>query len=202
MIVIKILAVCGMLSPILYTIMWILGGLIVPNYSHLHKDISSLYAINAHKRWVFQSLMILTSAFLLVFFISTIWSLNDSGGSLAGPILLIIIGFMGFLVACFFPLNEGGEPTGWQGMGHVILVVGMGIVQIIAMFFLFFRLRYVADWNGLAIFTLTSAIVSLILVGIMSFFVGKPYMGLAERFMVNAYQIYYFVFALVVYLNN
>ncbi len=202
MLVFKILAIFGMLSPIIYTLMWILGGFIVPEYSHLHKDISSLFAVKAHRRWLFQSLMIVCSAFLLIFFASSQWATNNGEGSIVGSVLFIISGVMGLLVACLFPLDEGGLPTAWRGKGHVILVVGMGILQIVAMFFIFFRLRLIVGWNGLAIFTLVAAIVSLILVGVMSFFGGKPYMGLAERFMASSYQIFYFVFALVVYLNN
>ncbi|NHJ33112.1 MAG: DUF998 domain-containing protein [Asgard group archaeon] len=198
----KILAICGMLSPIIYTLMWIIGGFIVPEYSHLHKDISSLFAVKAHRRWLFQSLIIVGSTLILIFFSGSHWATNNGEGSIVGPILFIISAVMGLLVACLFPLDEGGEPTTWRGKGHVVLVVGMGILQIVAMFFLYFRLRQVVGWNGFAIFTLVSAIVSLVLVGIMSFFGGKPYMGLAERFMASSYQIYYFAFALVVYFNN
>jgi len=202
LLVFKILAICGMLSPIIYTLMWILGGFIVPEYSHLHKDISSLFAVKAHRRWLFQSLIIVSSALLLIFFAGSHWAANNGEGLIVGSVLLIISAVMGLLIACLFPLDEGGEPTGWRGKGHVILVVGMGILQIVAMFFLFFRLRLIDGWKGLAIFTLVAAIVSLILVGVMSFFGGKPYMGLFERLMASSYQIYYFGFALVVYLNN
>ncbi|MBK5113655.1 MAG: DUF998 domain-containing protein [Candidatus Heimdallarchaeota archaeon] len=198
----KILAICGMLSPIIYTLMWVIGGFIVPEYNHLHKDISSLFAVKAHRRWLFQSLIIASSALMLVFFAGSHWGTNNGEGSIVGPILFIISAVMGLLVACLFPLDEGGKPTAWRGKGHVVLVVSMGILQIVAMFFLFFSLRLVDGWKGFGIFNLVSAIVSLILVGVMSFFGGKPYMGLAERFMASAYQIFYFVFALVVYFNN
>ena len=202
MLAFKILAVCGMLSPIIYTLMWILGGLIVPKYSHLHKDISSLFAVKAHRRWLFQSLIITSSVLLLIFFAGSHWAINNGEGSIVGSIIFIVSAVVGVLIACLFPLDEGGKPTGWRGKGHVILVVAMGILQIVAMFFLFFRLRFFDGWINLAIFTLVAAIVSLVLVGVMSFFGGKPYMGLAERFMASAYQIFYFVFAMVVYFNN
>lgn len=201
MILFKILAVCGMLSPIIYTLMWILGS-IVPGYSHLHKDISFLFAVKAYRRRLFQSLIIISSVLILVFFGGSHWAINNGEGSIVGPIILIVSAVIGVLIACMFPLDEGGEPTGWRGKGHVILVVTMGILQIVAMFFLYFRLRLVDGWKDLAIFTLVAAIVSLALVGMMSFFGGKPYMGIAERFMASSYQIYYFVFALLVYLKN
>lgn len=201
MLVFKILAVCGMLSPIIYTLMWILGS-IVPGYSHLHKDISSLFAVKAYRRWLFQSLIIVSSVLILVLFGGSHWAINNGEGSIVGPIILIVSAVIGVLIACLFPLDEGGEPTGWRGKGHVILVVAMGILQIVAMFFLYFRLRLVDGWDGFAVFTLVAVIVSIILVVVMSFFGGKPYMGLMERFMASAYQIFYFVFAIVLYFNN
>jgi len=65
----RILALCGMLSPVLYTLLWILGGILVPGYSHIRDDVSSLYAIDAYRRWFFQPLFILCSTLLLVFFL-------------------------------------------------------------------------------------------------------------------------------------
>jgi len=38
----QILAICGMLSPIFYTAMWIIGGKLQSDYSHIKHDISSL----------------------------------------------------------------------------------------------------------------------------------------------------------------
>ena len=55
---IHVAAVCGMLSPIIYTLAWILGGFIVPGYNHIKKDVSSLFAVGAHKRWLFAAMFI------------------------------------------------------------------------------------------------------------------------------------------------
>ena len=197
-----VLAILGMLSPIIYTAMWIIGGIIVPEYSSLHKDVSSLMAVGAYKRRLFQSLMVVSSIFMLAFYCGIHWSVNNGEGSLVAPILFIISSFMGLLLPIFFPLDEGGEPTTWRGKGHVILVVLMGIIQITAMIFMYVRLRLVEGWQDFAIINLVSAILALVLVVIMSFFGGKKYMGLVERIMVSEYQIYYFVTALLILLKN
>ena len=202
MVVIKILAILGMLGPIIYTIMWIIGGFIVPEYNPIHKDVSSLMAVGSYKRRLFQSLMIISSTFLLALYCGLHWGVNNGEGSLVGPILFIISTFMGLLVACFFPLDEGGEITTWRGKGHLIIVVLMGIIQITAMVFMYVRLRLVEGWQDFAIISLVSAIIALILVVISGFFAGKDYMGLVERIMVSEYQIYYFVTALLIFLRN
>jgi len=202
MVVIKILAVLGMLAPIIYTVMWVIGGFIVPDYNPIHKDVSSLMAVGAYKRRLFQSLMIVSSTFLLAFYFGIHWGVNNGEGSIVGPILFIISAFMGLLIACFFPLDEGGEITTWRGKGHLIIVVLMGIIQITAMVFLYVRLRLVEGWQDFAIISLVSAIIALILVVFSGFFAGKDYMGLVERIMVSEYQIYYFVTALLIFLRN
>jgi len=53
--ILQVLAICGMLSPIVYTIMWILGGVLQQDYSHIRDDISSLFAVNAPNKGLMQS---------------------------------------------------------------------------------------------------------------------------------------------------
>jgi hypothetical protein len=198
----KILAICGMLSPVLYTLLWILGGIIVPGYNHIRDDVSSLYAIDAYKRWLFQPLFIVCSSLLLIFYLGLHWGVNNGSGSVAGPILFIISSFLGVLVACFFPLDAEGEIGTWRGKMHLILIAVSGIVLLPAMVLMFFRLRSTAGWQGFAVYSLVSAPVTLILVILTGYFTGSKYMGLIERFMVSKYQLYYFVTGLMVFLRN
>ncbi|UCD01872.1 MAG: DUF998 domain-containing protein, partial [Promethearchaeota archaeon] len=117
MIIFQILAICGMLSPIIYTAMWIICGNLDSNYSHIRDDISSLFAVGAPNRRLSQSLVITESVLLFVFFIGLHAGINDGGGSILGPIFLIISSILGILVALFFPLDEGGEFTTYKGKG-------------------------------------------------------------------------------------
>jgi hypothetical protein len=198
----RILALCGMLSPVLYTLLWILGGILVPGYSHIRDDVSSLYAIDAYRRWFFQPLFILCSTLLLVFFLGLHRGVNQGNGSVVGPVLFIISSLLGVVVACLFPLDAGGEISTLRGKLHLILIAASGVVLLPAMVLMFFRLRSVPGWKGFAVYSLVSAPVTLILVIVTSYFTGSKYMGLVERFMVSKYQLYYFVTALVVFLRN
>ena len=146
--------------------------------------------------------MIVTSTLLLAFFAGMHWGVNNGEGSLVGPILFITSSFIGLLVASFFPLDVDGEITTWRGKMHIILIVITGIMQITAMVFMFVRLKLIEGWTGFAIFSLVAACVSLLLVVISGIFITSNFMGLIERFMVSSYQIYYFVFALMVFLRN
>ena len=80
----QVLAICGMLSPIVYTAMWILGGLLRSDYSHIRNDISSLFAVDAPDKRLMQSFIILSSVLLFVFYLGLHECINDGGGSTIG----------------------------------------------------------------------------------------------------------------------
>ena len=64
----QIIAICGMFSSILYTMMWILGGYLRSDYHHIRDDISSLFAVGAPKREIFKAFIVASSVLLFIFF--------------------------------------------------------------------------------------------------------------------------------------
>ena len=202
MIIFQILAVCGMLSPIVYTAMWIYVGRLDSEYSHIRDDISSLFSVGAPNQRLAQVFIIISSVLLFIFYLGLHDGLNDGGGSIVGPILLIISSILGVLVAFFFPLDVGGEIKTYRGKMHILLVVASGILTITGMVLLWLRLQLVAVWSAFATFSLVSAILSAILIIISGIFATGKYRGILERFGVTPYQLYYFVLGLMVFLVN
>ncbi|MFX0066280.1 MAG: DUF998 domain-containing protein [Candidatus Hermodarchaeota archaeon] len=198
----QILAICGMVSPIVYTAMWILGGILRSDYSHIRDDISSLFAVDAPHQRLFQSFIVVSSVLLFLFYIGLHEGINDGGGSILGPFLLLTSSVLGVLVALFFPLDAGGEMTTLRGKMHTILVVVSGILTIVGMVALWLRLQLVAEWSIFATYSLISAIASFILIIISGIFITSSYRGLLERLGVTPYQLYYFVLGLMVFLAN
>jgi len=198
----NLLAICGMLSPIIYTLMWILGGILLPDYSHIRDDVSTLIAVDSPRKNLFDKFIISSSTLLFVFYLGLHWGVNDGVGSIIGPVLFVIGGFLGVLVALFFPLDPGGEIVTTRGKMHLILISISGILTTAGMVAMWFRLEAVIEWSAFATFSLIAAAVSLILVVVSAFTATKSYFGLIERFMVSTYQIYYFVLALMVFLTN
>jgi len=197
-----LLTICGMLSPIIYTLMWILGGILQPEYSHIRDDVSSLIAVDAPNKKLFDKFIISSSTLLFIFYVGLHWGINNGEGSAIGPILFVISGFLGVLVALFFPLDPGGEIITTRGKMHLVLIAISGILATAGMVAMWFRLESVAEWSVFATFSLFTAIVSLILVVISAVTATSSYFGLIERFMISSYQIYYFVLALMVFLTN
>jgi len=91
--------------------------------------------------------------------------------------------------------------TTWRGKMHLILVIVMGILTIAGMIALWFRLKEVGGWEFFAVYSLTSAIVAIILLIISGIFIEGNYRGLLERIGVTPFQLYYFILPLMVYLN-
>ncbi len=197
----QILAICGMLSPIVYTLMWIVGGKLQSDYSHIKHDISSLFAVRAPNQRLMQTFIIISSVLLFLFYLGLHEGLKD-GGSIIGPYLFIIASILGILIAFFFPLDEGGEMTTWRGKMHLILVILMGILTIAGMIALWFRLNMVPGWSTFAIYSVVSAVVALILLIISGIFIEGNYRGLLERLGVTPFQLFYFILPLMIFLNN
>lgn len=198
----QILAICGMVSPILYTVMWILGGIIRSDYDHIRDDISSLFAVGAPKKRFFNNFIIVSSSLLFMFYLGLHWGINNGQGSFTGPILLIVSGFLGVLVALFFPLDAGGEIITLRGKMHLILVITSGILTIAGMVALWFRLEFVEGWSAFANYSLISAIASFVLIIISGIFIKSRFRGLLERLGVTPFQLYYFILGLMVFLTN
>lgn len=198
----QILAICGMLSPIIYTVMWILGGFLVPDYNHIRDDISSLMAVGAPRKRVFDSFLIASSVLLFVFYLGMVLGVYNIPVSIIGHILFFTSGLLGVLVALLFPLDEGGEISTYRGKAHLALVFGSGFLLIIGMVIVWFDLVGVAFWNVFAMYSLISAIIALVLMIISGIFMKSRYRGLLERLGVSTFMLYYFVLALMVFLTN
>ena len=197
----QVFSICGMISPILYTAMWILGGKLQLDYNHIRDDISSLYAVGAPNKRLMQSFIIVSSILLFLFYLGLHEGLNDVG-SIIGPYLFFIASILGILIAFFFPLDEGGEIITWRGKMHLALVIVMGILTIGGMIALWFRLKEVSGWSTFATYSLFSAIVALILMIISGIFIQGNYRGLLERLGVTPFQLFYFILPLMIFLNN
>lgn len=198
----QILAICGMLSPIVYTLMWILGGILRSDYNHVRDDISSLFAVGAPRKGLFNSFIIVSSSLLFIFYLSLHWGINNGEGSIVAPVMFAVSGFLGVLVALFFPLDVGGEITTARGKMHLVLIMASGILTIGGMVALWFRLESIEAWSLFANYTLISAIVALALMVVSGIFIKTRFRGLLERFGVTPFEVFYFILALMVFTTN
>ena len=192
----KIYAICGMLSPIVFNLIWIIAGFIQPGYDHILNDVSSLMALGAPNKLLFDSMNIASFILEIIFFIGLIMVIKELNGSIAGPAVLLAGKILGIIVPIFFPLNYGGLPTGFTGMAHLIIVMITGFIALGGMIVMWRGLKKVNEWKGYDIYSLITFIITLIFTMWLVFAAGTEIMGLVERFVIIINGQYTFVLAL------
>lgn len=198
----KIYAICGMLSPIVFNLIWIMGGILQPGYDHIRDDVSSLMALGAPNKLLFDIMNITNFVLTIIFLIGLILVIKELEGPIVGPVILLIGNILGITVPIFFPLNYGGEPTGITGMMHLIIVMLTGFIALGGMIAMWRGLRKVDEWKGYDVYSLITFILTLIFTMILVITVGSEIMGLAERLVIIVNGQYIFVLALKTFLTS
>jgi len=195
----KVFAICGMIAPIVYAMIWILGGILQPEYSHIRDDVSSLLAVGAPNKLLFDAMDIVYVLLMIVFFSSLHWAINKGKGLILGPALLLTGSLIGLPIPLFFPLDAGGEIITFVARVHVILVMLMAFVTLAGILAMWLRLRKVDQWKGYGTYSLITFMVSLVLGLVAVRTVGTEIMGLTERLVATSVGQYVFVIALRAY---
>jgi hypothetical protein len=195
----KIFALCGIIAPIIFNMIWILGGILQPGYSHIRDDVSSLLALGAPNKLLFDIMNIINVCLTIIFLIGLTLVMKENSVSIIGPILLLISSFLNLTVALFFPLNYGGEPTGVTGISHLVIVMLTGFINLGAMVVLWRKLRNVEGWNGYDIYSLVTFICTLIVTIFLVIAAGSEIMGLVERLVIIANNQYFVILAIKIY---
>ena len=198
----QLIALGGMIGPILYTSIWVLGGILQPGYSHIRDDVSSLLAVGAPNKRLFDIMHVLDVILVIIFFSNLHWAIDGGQGSIVGPACWLLANIIEFVVAIFFPLDKGGEMISPTAKMHFKLVLVMAFLSAVGMLALWLRLSSTEGWVRLGTYSLVSFIVSTITGLYASKKVGTEIMGLAERLVVTTNVLYIFVLALNVFLIN
>ena len=196
----RIFALGGMLGPVLYTLIWVLGGFLQPDYSHIRDDVSSLMAVGAPNKRLFDLMQAADVVLMMVFFTSLHWAIEGGEGSILGPACFVASNVVGLAVVLFYPLDEGGGIESPRAQMHVKLVGLMSVLAMVGMVAMWLRFMGADGWAGFSQYTLATFVVTLAtgLVAVRT--AGSEIMGLTERLVVTANVQYFFVLALKVYL--
>jgi len=191
----KIFAIGGMIGPFLYASIWILGGILQPGYNHIRDDVSSLLAVGAPNKLLFNTIEIIYVVLMMLFFISLHWSIDKGKGSIIGPALFTASFGIELLLTLFFPLDAGGEIITITAQTHLALVGLMVVLTVIAMLALWRRFRKTEQWKKYAIYTLVTFILTLAF-GLAAGPLGSEVKGLTERITATIIGQYIFIIAL------
>jgi len=198
----QLIALGGMIGPILYTMIWILGGILQSDYSHIRDDVSSLLAVGAPNKRLFDIMHVIDVVLVIIFFSTLHWAIDGGQGLIIGPACFLLANLIELVVALFYPLDEGGEIKSARAKMHWNLVKVMAILAVVGMLAMWYRLSSTSGWEWLGTYSLVTFIVSAVTGLWASKNVGTKIMGLTERLVVTTNVQYIFVLALNVYLTS
>ncbi|MFC1802533.1 DUF998 domain-containing protein [Thermoproteota archaeon] len=196
----QLIAVGGMIGPIIYTSIWILGGILQPDYNHIRDDVSSLMAVGAPNKRMFDIMQLINIILVITFFSSFHWAIDGGQGSIIGPACFVLTNLINIPVVLFYPLDEGGELNSSTAKMHFKLVMVMAVFGAAGMLAFWQRLSNTPGWVWYGTYSLITFIVTAITGVIASKTAGTEIMGLTERLVVTANVQYIFVLALKVFL--
>jgi len=201
----KVLLLCGVISPLIYIGMTILGGALIPGYSHIRDTVSELMSPGAPNKSLMDTLMALSSVFMTLFGFGVLQFIKASGKSnrlaIASAVLLIILGVLQVVVVLFFPQDPMGEELTFPGKMHIGLVGIQALMSILIPLFLGLGLRKTGLLPGYGIYSIVSAVL-IVAMGIAIFPLGKSIMGLTERITILIYDLWLIVIAAKFFLQS
>ncbi|MFC1956770.1 DUF998 domain-containing protein [Chloroflexota bacterium] len=180
----KAFAVCGIIAPIFYLLMAVIGGALILGYSHLSETVSELLVAGAPNRPLLATLMIISSVLGILFPIGLHRGINEGKGSKVGPAFLIIASVL-TLFTTYFPQDPGGPPVTFAGTVHVVLIIPMVILSLGAFLAFWRRLKSDSRWSGYDKYSLVTFIIAIPLGVISAVSLDSPYVGLLERLSVG-----------------
>jgi hypothetical protein len=195
----KVLALCGILAPIVYILALIVGNILDPSYSQVGKTVSELIQQGAPNRDLLNAIFIVYNILLIPFAFGLYIGLKKGWARNVILAALVLVGVLGVLWTLFFPLDVGGKSESLTGQLH-LAVGGIVVPLIFALELSFWRsARKDSRWQGYGKFSLAIFAVTLIF-GFTTFgFVNSDYRGLFERITTGSFLLWVEVLALKLY---
>jgi hypothetical protein len=194
----KALIFCGLLIPVTYIVMYVLGGALRPGYNHIVDSVSELLSPGAPNRILITIIDLVYGVLHILFGIGV---LNHIRGTehkaLIGNIgawMIIGVG-IAIIGTAIFPQDAMGAPATIQGKIHLALVFGVLLpFSILSALLIGIWMKRSGMHSGFVTYTFISVAVMVVLGGAGGALAGGPYMGLGER--ISALTIHQWLFVL------
>jgi hypothetical membrane protein len=148
----RILAVCGIIAPILYVMLIIVEGLLRPGYSQVSQAMSELGQNGTPNATLQDANFVIDGILLIALAVGLHKGINQGAGSRIGPALMAVFGSANILVGTLFPLPSPFHmPVG---------VIGF-VAMIIAIFAFSRRARRDNQWHGYGSYSLATGVLSV-----------------------------------------
>jgi hypothetical membrane protein len=181
----RFLSLCGVIAPLLFVFMTILGGANRPGYSHLSDTVSELLSPGSPNKLLLDCLLTIFALLLVCFGFGILQFVRRSRlssriGSL-GASFYIAMGVVSLATATIFPQDARGSAPTFQGQMHIYLSGVVGILSILFMLLIGLWFRRTGIFPAFGTFSFITIGVVVLSAGFFVAQVGSPIMGLAER---------------------
>ncbi|MCD4767026.1 MAG: DUF998 domain-containing protein [Methanosarcinales archaeon] len=189
----------GILSPIFFVLVDIIGGMITPDYSRIINAVSELTQAGSENIYLLSSLFFISAVMGIGFGIGIVTEFSYSRSKLifSGGILIIINGIFSGLTGTIFPMDPFNVDITFAGTLHIILTAlnALMIMLLIPMMGIgFYKER---QWVSFRLYSIITLLIIVIFGGstpvLMMNDIGL--LGLFERIVIYSYLLWFFVLA-------
>ena len=201
----RTLSLCGVIAPVLFVFMAILGGAIRPGYSHISDTVSELFSPGAPNKLLLDPLHTIFALLLALFGYGMLQFVRGSGhstrGGVVGAALFMAMGLLSVTTATIFPQDAWGSTPTVRGQLHQILSGVVGLLSMLSMVLIGIWFNRAKLFPGFGTYSFVTVGLSLVSAGWFVANVGSPIMGLAERITILVGFQWTFILALRVFLR-
>lgn len=181
----RFLSLCGVMAPVLFVFVAILGGALRPGYSHVSDTVSELFSPGSPNKPLLDTLHTLFALLMTLFGIGLLRLVRGSERArwigVAGASLFIAMGLVSVATAAVFHQDPWGSPSTFAGGMHVMLTGVVGLLSILSMLLIGIWSGRAEVYRGLAAHSFVTIGAAIVATGFFVATMGGPIMGLAER---------------------
>jgi hypothetical protein len=199
----NILSLCGVISPVLFVFMTVLGGVLRPGYSHISDTISELFSPGSPNKLLLDILHTTTAVLTIFFGIGVLLLVRGSEHTapigLIGAGMIITMGVVNVATATVYPQDAWDSPPTSKGQMHKILAGVLAILSIISTLLMGIWLNRTDLFPGFGTYSFITVGVLVLSGGFAITKLGSPIMGLTERITILAGMQWTFILALKIF---
>lgn len=196
----KILYISGILIPIIYIFMYLLGGALRPDYSHISNSVSELLSPGAPNKLLLMTIQTTYALLHIVFGFSVLRFIQgDANDQLIGRIgAWLIIGLgVATIGTVIFPQDAEGTPASMAGLVHKILVFG-GLIpfSILSTLLIGLWVKRAGLFPGFDVYSFVTVGAIVVMGGVGGATVETQFAGIVERIAAIVTQQWLFMLGL------
>jgi hypothetical membrane protein len=196
----RFLSMCGVVAPVLFVFMTILGGAIRPGYSHISDTVSELFSPGSPNKLLLDTLFTIYALLLALFGIGVLQLVRGSKQStrigIIGASMFITMGLVSVATATIFPQDAWGSPPTFPGQMHMILSGIVGLLSILSMLLIGIWFNRAEIFPGFGTYSFITVGAVVLSAGFFAAKMGSPIMGLTERITILVGFLWTFILAL------